>query len=257
MSHRDDRPDLMSRGSLGECPEPRLDNPWFRPRSARRFFFVMHFIYLDESGDPGMNGSPTNHYILAGFALTASDWHKVQRRFALFRQWAFQTYGLDPGRELHASEFLGAASMHCGLPRATRLLIMRRLIGMLTLGPELRFFGWIASKERGDPLERVGVRCLEDLEAWSAAGYFGECHSLLIIHDRMPRRPSAWKRPTGQRVIESPLCLDSETSPCLQVADLIAYLLKQSLSPNRYLKEQGAQYLIKKLNEKSLGWRDV
>jgi len=46
----------------------------------------MHFIYLDESGDPGMNGSPTNHYILAGFALTASDWHKVQRRFALFRQ---------------------------------------------------------------------------------------------------------------------------------------------------------------------------
>jgi hypothetical protein len=51
--------------------------------------------------------------------------------------------------------------------------------------------------------------------------------------------------------------MDSHLSVCLQVADLVAYLLKQSRTPNRYIREQGAQNLVKKLNEQSLGWIDV
>ena len=53
------------------------------------------------------------------------------------------------------------------------------------------------------------------------------------------------------------MAIDSRSSNLLQAADLIAYLLKQSRTPNRYLKEQGAQHLIKKLNEQSLGWVDL
>jgi hypothetical protein len=217
----------------------------------------MHLIYLDESGDPGPRNSPTKHYILAGFAVAAEDWHKVHERFALFREWAFLTHGLPREREIHASEFLGAAAMHGGLSRPIRLLIARRLIAMLTLGQELRFFGWVASKEQGDPLERIGLRCLRDLESWASAGYFGDTPTLFVIHDCMPRRPSAWVQPGGCRVIESPMGMDSHLSVCLQVADLVAYLLKQSRTPNRYIREQGAQNLVKKLNEQSLGWIDV
>ena len=43
----------------------------------------------------------------------------------------------------------------------------------------------------------------------------------------------------------------------LQIADLIAYLIKQSRYPSRYLKEQGAHQMIKRLTERSLGWFEV
>ena len=217
----------------------------------------MHLIYLDESGDPGLRNSPTKHYILAGFSLPASEWHQVNERFMLFREWANQCHGLDHSREIHAAEFLGAANMHHGLPRSTRLLIVRKLLGMLTLSPELRFFGWVDPKEQGDPLERTGHRCLCDLENWLKAGYFGPCSGLFLIHDQMTRQPTTWLRPESTAIIERPMAIDSRSSNLLQAADLIAYLLKQSRTPNRYLKEQGAQYLIKKLNEQSLGWIDL
>lgn len=217
----------------------------------------MHLIYLDESGDPGQRNSPTQHYVLAGFSLPASEWHQVNERFTLFREWASQHHGLDRAREIHAAEFLGAANMHCGLARSTRLLIMRKLLGMLTLCPELRFFGWIDPKEKGDPLERTGHRCLCDLENWVKAGYFGGSNGLFLIHDQMTRQPKSWRRPENTVIIERPMAIDSRTSNLLQAADLIAYLLKQSRSPNRYLKEQGAQHLIRKLNEQSLGWIDI
>jgi hypothetical protein len=217
----------------------------------------VHLIYLDESGDPGRRNSPTSHYILAGLSLPASQWHEVNNRLTLFRAWAQQHHALGCGHEIHAAEFLGAANLHCGLNRSTRLLIIRKFIGVLTLCPELRFFGWIDPKDADDPLERTGHRCLADLENWVKSGYFGTSNALFLIHDEMTRQPEAWLRPENGVVIERPLAIDSQTSNLLQAADLIAYLLKQSRNPNRYLKEQGAQHLIKKFNEKSLGWVDL
>jgi hypothetical protein len=73
----------------------------------------------------------------------------------------------------------------------------------------------------------------------------------------MPAMPAAWERDYFDRVVGRPLSLPSNQSRQLQIADLIAYLIKQSKYPNRYLKEQGAHQLIKKLTELSLGWIEV
>lgn len=242
---------------MGSSPRPRLDFLRFRQQRQGPLSSFVHFIYLDESGDPGLKNSPTDHYILAGFSLPAADWHLINRRFSLFREWANQQYGLDHGQEIHAAEFLGAARIHCGLPRATRLLIMRKLVGMLMLSRELRFFGWVTTKQSEDPLEQTGSRCLKDLEDWRTAGFFGESRSLFIIHDQMTRQPKSWLTPGRIALIERPVAIDSRTSNLLQAADLIAYLLKQTRRPNSYLKEQGAQFLIKKLNDQALGWVDL
>ena len=217
----------------------------------------MHIIYLDESGDPGMFNSPTSYYLLAGFSVHHADWHSVDERLREFRKWAESTYGLEVGQEIHSAEFLGAAQMHCGLRREQRLLIIRKLISILSLSLELRFFGWMMQKAAEDPLESVGHRCLDDLMRWLEQGALGRGHLGLIIHDQMNKRPTCWQRDGYRSIIDRPLARTSGESLQLQIADLVAYLLKQSRFPNRYLKEQGAHQLIKKLTERSVGWEEV
>ena len=243
-----------ARGAVPTCDIGTSAN-----RLARRGATVsfMHFIYLDESGDPGLTNSPTKYYILAGLSVHHADWHRVDERLRTFRQWAKDIDGLDPAHEIHAAEFLGAANMHCGLRREQRLLIIRRLIGNLSQSPELRFFGWITNKDLADPLQRVGRRSMADLEAWLNMGQFRESRHLFIIHDEMHQQPSAWHHDHYTCIIGRPVAMSSRESRQLQIADLVAYLLKQSLQPNRYLKEQGAQNMVKRLNELSLGWIDV
>jgi hypothetical protein len=217
----------------------------------------VHFIYLDESGDPGLINSPTKHYILAGLSVSHADWHKVDERLRAFRRWAGDVHGLDPRHEIHAAEFLGAANMHCGLRREQRLLVIRRLMAVLSDSPELRFFGWIADKESPEPLQRAGNRCIMDLKDWLTSGDFSSSNHLFIIHDQMHQTPEAWHGDFHAHIIGRPLSQSSRESRQLQVADLTAYLLKQSLQPNRFLKEQGAHHLIRRLNELTLGWVEV
>jgi hypothetical protein len=89
------------------------------------------------------------------------------------------------------------------------------------------------------------------------AGALGRGQLGLIIHDQMHKRPTCWQRDGHRSIIDRPLARTSGESLQLQIADLVAYLLKQSRFPNRYLKEQGAHQLIKKLTERSLGWEEM
>ena len=228
-----------------------------RPSMPMVMICGVHFIYLDESGDPGLINSPTKHYILAGLSVSHADWHKVDERLRAFRRWAGDVHGLDPRHEIHAAEFLGAANMHCGLRREQRLLVIRRLMAVLSDSPELRFFGWIADKESPEPLQRAGNRCIMDLKDWLTSGDFSSSNHLFIIHDQMHQTPEAWHGDFHAHIIGRPLSQSSRESRQLQVADLTAYLLKQSLQPNRFLKEQGAHHLIRRLNELTLGWVEV
>ena len=202
----------------------------------------MHIIYLDESGDPGLLNSPTQYYILAGFAVHHADWHIVDYRLREFRKWAELTYGLKVGQEIHSAEFLGAAQIHCGLRREQRLLIVRKLIGILSQSIELRFFGWIIQKDSSDPLESAGHRCLVDLAAWLEKGEMGRGQLGLIIHDQMHKRPACWKCDGHNYIIDRPLSRASGESVQLQVADLVAYFYLNS--PNTLIGISRSRALI-------------
>lgn len=216
----------------------------------------MHFVYLDESGDPGLTNSPTAHYILAGFSVHYSNWHHFDQKLRDFRSKVEACHGFPAQREFHASEFLGAARTHGGLDRATRLIVARSLLTLLEESPELRFFGWIAHKQSPCPMERASIGCFNDLAAWAQAGHFHHNPRLLIIHDLMGRRPQAWEQ-SNDLLLGTPLALGSHESLQIQVADFIAYLLKQKLTPNSFMRAQGCGQLIKRLSEHSLGWNEV
>lgn len=64
----------------------------------------MYFMYVDESGDPGLLGS--QHYILSAIIIPAADWRPYLTELVNFRRYARLTYGLSVRDELHAAELI-------------------------------------------------------------------------------------------------------------------------------------------------------
>lgn len=67
----------------------------------------MHILFVDESGDPGLNNSPTRQYVLAGLLMPLSAWWGCRQRLLDHRERIQQSYGAKIEAELHASEYLG------------------------------------------------------------------------------------------------------------------------------------------------------
>jgi hypothetical protein len=190
-------------------------------------------VYLDESGDPGLKNSPTKHYILAGFSVHHGDWQALEVRL----------------RDIH------------GVGRADRLLLARSLIYMLSRCPEIRTFAWVVRKALAGPVEAAAGQAMADLTTWTLDGRIGPnnpCRhaGFLILHDAAPSQPfkhigrSDW-------LVGHPVGLSSRDDNMIQVADLIAYMVRQKFSPNRHALTNGYVTLCDKLLPTSLGWKQI
>jgi len=218
----------------------------------------MHFIYLDESGDPGPVNSPTKHYILAGFSVHHGDWPALEVRLRRFRTKMFERFGYPADAELHASELLGASPSLHGVSRSDRLQIARQLIYILSHSPEIRAFAWGANKTMDGAAEAVACRAMADLSVWTQEGRIGPrtpcTHAgFLVLHDAAPSQP--FKRvPRPDGLVGHPVGLSSRHDNMIQVADIIAYLVRQKVAPNRHAMANGYVTLCDKLTPISLGW---
>jgi hypothetical protein len=218
----------------------------------------MHLIYLDESGDPGRQGSPTSIYLIAGLAVDVSRWKKCHQQLAAFRKAVRDRHGLDPAREMHANEFLGSAKTHLGLGRIERLGIARVFLDVIAALPGVRVFGWSSEKGEGDVLERVASALSSDLDSWAGQGVLGGCEqAYLIIHDTFGRRPLAWYAECAPPRVARPMDDDSAASLFLQAADFVAYAMRQNLLPNSFMREHGGRGLLRRLDPVSLGFRHL
>jgi hypothetical protein len=218
----------------------------------------MHLIYLDESGDPGRLGSPTNLYLIAGLAVDVSRWVECHGRLVDFRKAVRDRHGLDPAREMHANEFLGAAKTHLGLGRIDRLGVARGFLDVIADLPGVHVFGWSSEKGQGDALERVASAASSDLDSWAVEGVLGGCErAYLIIHDAFGRRPLAWHAECAPPRVARPMDDDSAASLFLQAADFVAYAMRQNLVPNSFMREHGGRGLLRRLDPVSLGFRHL
>lgn len=222
----------------------------------------MHLVYLDESGDPGGAGSPTSNYLLGGLAIHHANWGEAHHRLLSFRRSARARHGLKVGAEMHAAEFLGAATTHLGIGRIERLELARGMLDAVVAIPGVRVFGWATDKS-GHPLERLAKNVVADLAAWSASGGLPaakgcEAPGFQLIHDVMGKVPSAWAEAAGgTSMVERSMAQRSDGSLLLQTADFIAYAFRQSLKPNRFMAEHGGRNLVRRLDAVSLGFRWV
>ncbi|WP_040495690.1 DUF3800 domain-containing protein [Fulvivirga imtechensis] len=63
-------------------------------------------MYVDESGDPGIDAYSSLHYILSGLIISEDDWKENLVRLKKFRKSLKNTYGLNQRTEIHASELI-------------------------------------------------------------------------------------------------------------------------------------------------------
>lgn len=214
----------------------------------------MHIVYLDESGDLGSAGSPSRLFILSAVVVAHERWLEARHALDAMRANLEVLYALRPDAEIHAAEFLGGASRHLGLDVRRRFQCAHHILGFLLRAGCLRPVR-VAVDKAG-----AGGRPLLDL-AWE--GLLGQivhelvptpasaCGSrgLVVVmdhHGASPYRPSACLD-LSQPLLELPFGRRSQDSTLLQCADLLGFLTKQSLAPNRYFTGSNGRRLIREL----------
>lgn len=230
----------------------------------------MYLAYVDESGDSGMNNSPTPYFILSALVVHETKWNRLLKDILEFRREMRDRYGLLMREEIHAAEFIRGNERLKRIDKHIRLLICKRVIEFQEQLDYISIINVILRKE-GKP-KNYNVFEI----AWSTLiqrihntifyqnfpGGFHENEGVLLIPDKtddkklrsilrrmrvynyVPYKGGVTARQIQiDTVIEDPFTKDSATSYFHQLADVNAYFLQQHLKPNSYIrKKKGHNY---------------
>lgn len=88
-------------------------------------------MYVDESGDSGLIGSPTNYFTLSGLAVHESRWKDFLDHLVSFRKTMKAVYGLPLRVEIHSSAYIRSPPLP-GIKKHERLAILRNYLDELS-----------------------------------------------------------------------------------------------------------------------------
>jgi len=233
----------------------------------------MYMMYVDESGDTGLVGSPTQFFALSAIVVHESRWRDFLNVLITFRKTLRSVYNLPVRTEIHASEYINGRPVP--LPRHVRLAILRNSLD------ELAKIGFVsitnvvvrkAGKPAGyDVFGSAWGTLFQRFENTLSHGNFPGGHANdhgLILTDatagktlahlvrRMavfnyvpndPRFGGGSRNIPIKRVIEDPHGKDSRQSLPIQMCDVVAYFLHQRYAPNSYIRKQRAQRYFDRL----------
>src|SRR5664279_870132 len=92
----------------------------------------MYIMYVDESGDTGIVGSPSNEFYLSAIIVHESHWLQFLSDSIGFRRKLKAQKGLLMKEEIHSSEFMTKRiKLRGGISRNNRLDILKQCINWL------------------------------------------------------------------------------------------------------------------------------
>ena len=227
----------------------------------------MFLMYVDESGDCGIDRSPTKFFILSGIVVHELRWRTSLERLIDFRQKVRSTYGLKLREEIHAVRFINRRPGDLDrIPKHKRLSIIRGFVDELSQIDDISIINVVVDKELKPPTYDV-FKC-----AWQALiqrfentiryrnfpGPANADERGILFPDRTDDKklaqllrkmrrynpiPNQAHIGTGYRdlalqtVIEDPNFRLSQHSYFIQAADVVAYCLLQQLKPNSYMRK--------------------
>lgn len=236
----------------------------------------MYFMYVDESGDPGMLVSPTRYFVLSGLVVHESYWLQCLEQLVEFRRRMQRTFGLLLSEEIHSAAMISRPGLLVRIPRHDRLTIMRFFADELAQMQYLNVINVVVDKAGKsvdfDPLI-VGWRALIQRfsNTMSHRNFPGGTQSnengmifpdvtdtrrvtqlvrQLRRYNPVPNQPQfglGYRNMTLTNIIEDPNYRDSNHSYFIQGADLAAYLLYQKLAPNAYIQRKSAHRYFDRL----------
>ena len=235
----------------------------------------MYLMYVDESGDTGLIGSPSRYFILVGLVVHELRWRDAQAELLLFRKELKTRFALATHSEIHASHLMSRPGPLAKIPKHLRLEILRRYADKLAQIPYVSVIGVIVDKSIQHPgtdvFEKAWRTLIQRFENTLTHHNFpGPRNSDdmgMLFPDksderklnRLIRRMRAYNPipnsgGMGYRnlqlryVIEDVNSRDSQHSYFVQSVDVAAYLLHQQISPSAYFKGKSGQNYFARLD---------
>jgi hypothetical protein len=232
-------------------------------------------MYVDESGDSGTTGSPSDYFVLSGLVVHESDWANVLKSILDFRVQMRNQFGLKLREEIHAAAFINKPGQLQRIRRNDRMTILRAFVNELSKIPQIRLINVVVDKtnkiSQTDIFELAWKALIQRFENTIRYGNFtvpsAPTDRGLILPDHTDEKklrslvrkmryfnpvPSqyavAGRNMPLATIVEDPVLKDSQHSYLIQAADVVAYFLYQSLSPNKYVKKGGAQNYFSRLH---------
>jgi hypothetical protein len=235
----------------------------------------MYLMYVDESGDSGIEGSPTQHFAISSLIVHELRWQECLAQLVAFRRRMKDKYGLKMNEEIHAAAMINHPRALARIPRNDRLTIIRAFADEIATLPDVNIINVLLKKKTGDTSESVFDRAWRALiqrfeNTLSHRNFPGPANADergIIFCDATDQRlnrlmrkmrrynpiPNQPQYGGGYRdlrlkyVLEDPIHRDSTATYFIQAADTIAYLLYQAESPNAYMRKRGGNKYLRRL----------
>lgn len=232
-------------------------------------------MYVDESGDCGLNNSPTQYFILTGLVLHETSWASCFKQIYSFRKDLRNTYGLKIREEIHAHAFIKRPGALSRISLNNRLVIIRSYADMLASIPGMRIINVVVDKNKKPSsydVFDVSWRCLiqrfeNTIMNQNFPGHLHDKEHGIIFPDRTDDKkltallrkmtkynpvPSSnfgsYRNLVLTRIAEDPNFRNSAQSLFIQSADVAAYMLQQYLSPNKLMKKKAGKNYFTRLD---------
>ena len=235
---------------------------------------VVHIIYVDESGDVGVNGSPTRYFCLSGLVFHELRWHETLEAVIGFRKDLRLCYGLKLREELHAAHYLHKPGDLKRIPKSIRLRILRDVIDFQASLPDLSIINVVVDKNGKGPTDDIfeiaWTTLIQRFHNTIAHKNFSgpqnpDDKGILIVDQtdeiklrnlsRRMRRynpvPSMFGGPSLATpittLVEDAVHRNSQHSYFIQLADVNAYFLFQKYKSCGYVSKKGARNYFSRL----------
>ncbi len=236
----------------------------------------MYLMYVDESGDIGLQNSPTRYFVLTGLVVHELRWRLYLDQIIDFRRRIRQAFGLKLREEIHASAMINHPGDLVRIPRHNRLTILRHFADELAAMSDLTIINIVVDKQNKsgnydvfDAAWRALIQRFENtLSHRNFSGPANSDERGMIFPDHtddkkltallrqmrrynpVPNQPafgSGYRNLTLTSLIEDPSFRNSMYSYFIQAADLSAFLLYQFIEPSSYIKRKSAQNYFTRL----------
>ncbi len=229
----------------------------------------MYLAYIDESGDTGLNNSPTQYFVLTAIVINENDWRQTLTDFVEFRRYLNKSFGLPLRTEIHTSDFVNQSpNLKTPIEKNIRIDILKKCLKWLNLRTELSIITIRCKKNRAndkDVFEYTWATLIQRIENTLMYKNFPKQEGIensILIADNTDKnklkkllrkmrhinfipsmgelQPKYGSRNIAiKHIIEDPIFKDSSDSYFHQLADIVAYFARQYYEPNRTVRKKG------------------
>ena len=233
-------------------------------------------MYTDESGDPGLNNSPTNYFIISGIIMHELRWKSILDELVKFRRHLRQTKSLKLREEIHAVNFINKPGEVKRIHRNDRVDILKQCIdwlnaqkdiGIITVSVDkrektsdifdiawnsliTRFENTIRHKNFPGPSnpDDRGLVLPDNTNGNKLTKIIRRMRHFNPVPNRKDIYYGGYRNMSIEYIIEDPFMKDSANSLIHQIVDVVAYCARQLYEPNKYMKRKGGHNFYKRLN---------